>query len=253
MLPLVTDTIQVAEAIRNAAMSKFCRWCERDPNRAEEYRRHDSPGRFASPVLSGKDAQGTILREHRHALYLPTSDGIDRRRITQVTIVARDGFGEAEVAALSAIRTLHLSNDNEVSVQLVGLGQHEDFADRLFLASSEWYSMTPYLGPRTLDAEAKNGTCARHFDANGAVCPIRITRLVAASSYRPLTPCRSTIRCGVAAHGRLIFAAQVQTQRGELSPMWDLQTDVFEAHHRSFESRLCEPLRFCLFAGYKLT
>lgn len=147
VLPLITDTIRVAEAIRRSAMSQFRHWCERQPERAREYRRNDSSGQFASPVLAGKDCMGSILCAHGHAYYLPASDGVPSPRLAHVTVFARDGFAEAEVAALSAIRTVHIDSEIALRVQLVGLGQPDEFADRLFQESSEWYSMTPYIGP----------------------------------------------------------------------------------------------------------
>lgn len=84
---------------------------------------------YASPVLSGKDASGNIGCLHRHAHYLPTSDGTDSRYITHVTIFARDGLSEAEVAAISAIRTTKLGNVDDLQVQLVGPGRPEDFTN----------------------------------------------------------------------------------------------------------------------------
>ena len=145
-LPLATDAISVAEAIRRAAMSQFHRWCERHPERAEEYRRSDSPGQFASPILSGKDGTGIIRCGHGHAHYLPTCEGDDRRHITHVTVFARDGFDDAEMAALSSIPFVQV-DDNRLQVQLIGLGHPGDFGGRLFQTASEWYSLTPYLGP----------------------------------------------------------------------------------------------------------
>jgi CRISPR-associated protein Csb2 len=146
VLPLATDTVSVAEAIRRAAMSQFRCWCERHPEHAEEYRRSDSSGQFASPILSGKDGMGTILHAHGHAHYLPTCEGADCRHITHVTVFARNGFNAVEIAAISAIRFAKL-DDNNLRVQLIGFGHPADFGGRLFKTSSEWYSLTPYLGP----------------------------------------------------------------------------------------------------------
>lgn len=104
VLPLVTDTITVAEQFRRAAMSRFRRRCERSPARSAAYRRLDRPDQFASPVLSGKSLEGTILSAHQHAYYLPMSEKTNPRRITQVTLIARSGFGEDEISALSSLR-----------------------------------------------------------------------------------------------------------------------------------------------------
>jgi CRISPR-associated protein Csb2 len=146
VLPLATDTVRVAEAVRRAAMCQFGRWCERHPERAEEYRRSDSPEQFASPILSGKDGTGNILCTHGHAHYLPTCEGTDRRHITHVTVFARNGLDDAEMAAISAISFVQ-PDDTRLRVQLIGLGYPRDCGGRLFQTSSEWYSLTPYLGP----------------------------------------------------------------------------------------------------------
>jgi CRISPR-associated protein Csb2 len=147
VLPLAIDTIRVAEAIRRAAMSQFGNWCRRNEDRAGEYRRQDSPGQFASPVLSGKDDAGTILCAHRHAHYLPTCETPDRHRLTHVTIFARDGLSDGEVAALSSIRDVNMGGDISLRVQLTGVGDLSQFGGPIFQTASEWYSLTPFLGP----------------------------------------------------------------------------------------------------------
>jgi CRISPR-associated protein Csb2 len=148
VLPLVTDTVRVAGAVRAAAMSQFQAWARRHPDRAAAFRRPDRPDAFASPVLSGKDRAGVMRADHGHAYYLPTAegDGDDRRRITHVTVRAADGFGPGEVAALTGLRRLRLAAD-ELRVQLVGLGRPADFTHPLFRTGRVWRSMTPFVGP----------------------------------------------------------------------------------------------------------
>jgi CRISPR-associated protein Csb2 len=149
VLPLVTDTLRVAEAFRFAAMSQFRRWCQRNPDRAEPFRRTDKPELFSSQTLSGKEPSGAIRKDHRHAFYLPTADGDDPRRITHVTVTAEEGFGAEEVAALSAIRTLRLADERtELRVQLVGLGNAQDFRNPLVEESTVWVSATPFIVTR---------------------------------------------------------------------------------------------------------
>jgi hypothetical protein len=126
--PLVTDTLRVAEALRNALMSHFRRWCRRHPAWAEPFRRTDPPGQFASATLSGKDLSGALRKDHRHAFYLPTADADDGRWLSHITVTASEGFGRGEVAALNGIRTLKLAEESaELRVQLVGLGDRQDF------------------------------------------------------------------------------------------------------------------------------
>ena len=90
VLPLVTDTVRVAEAFRAVAMSYFNAWCHKQPPaEVEQFRRTDRPDQYASQIISGKDANGRFLPGHDHAHYLPTAEGDDPRRLTHVTIYAR--------------------------------------------------------------------------------------------------------------------------------------------------------------------
>jgi CRISPR-associated protein Csb2 len=152
VLPLVTDTIRVAEAMRAALMAGMGQWCKDHPDRAEGFRRPDKPSQFSSRVFSGKELDGQMRRDHGHAYYLPTADNdADPRHITHITITATDGFGIGELAALTAIRELRIPmTDAEYRLQLVGLGQPSDFTHWLFQASDEWVSVTPFVVHRHL-------------------------------------------------------------------------------------------------------
>ncbi len=145
-LPLVTDTLPVAEAFRAAAMSQFERVCRREPLAAVgEFRRRDRPERFASPVLAGKDADGQPRLGHEHAYYLPAAES-PGGRLDHLTVHAPGGLGPEETAALAAIRELaircgepsrtrrreeptapaairELSWDGPLAVRLIGLAQ----------------------------------------------------------------------------------------------------------------------------------
>jgi CRISPR-associated protein Csb2 len=148
VLPLVTDTVRVAEAVRRALMGRFQRWCRKQPEESKEYvvgTWPDGRDRYSSKVLSGKDSEGRVLHSHRHAHYLPTAEG-DLRRITHVTVFARDGFNPDEVAALTGLRRLDIG-ELEVRAQLIGLGSPTDFTAPLFRASEVWVSATPFVGP----------------------------------------------------------------------------------------------------------
>jgi CRISPR-associated protein Csb2 len=149
VLPLVTDTLRVAEAFRAAVMSQFRRWCKRNPDLTEPFGRTDKPDQFSSPTLSGKETDGAIRKGHHHACYLPTAEGDDPRWITHVTVTAREGFGPGEVASLNAVRTLKLDDESpELRVQLVGLGHERDFRAALLGESRVWTSATPFLPSR---------------------------------------------------------------------------------------------------------
>jgi CRISPR-associated protein Csb2 len=150
VLPLATDTVRVAESVRRALMSRFARWChQQPPERVAPFLRR-RPGKedtFASTIFAGKDAAGIALQKHDHAYYLSTSDGIDRRRITHVTVYARSGFGSGEVAALTFLRTVSVSELKLLRVQLVGLGGPTDFTAPVLGEAAVWQSITPFVGP----------------------------------------------------------------------------------------------------------
>jgi CRISPR-associated protein Csb2 len=149
VLPVVTDTIRVAEAFRDAAMSQFRRWCARNPDMAASFRRADWPEQFSSPTLSGKELDATIRKDHQHAFYLPTAEGEDQRWLTHVTLTAAEGFGPGEIAALNAVRTLKLKEEaGELRVQLVGLGSAGDFRMPLLGEATVWVSATPFVVTR---------------------------------------------------------------------------------------------------------
>ena len=147
VLPLVTDTVRVAEAFRHRMLSRFQWHCHRQKYGTVKPRREE----FRSEVLSGKDATGEFLRGHRHAHYLPTA-GEDPRRLTHVTVYAPDGFDADEIAALTGVREFQVPAGGDRSldlrVQLVGLGVPDHFRHvDLFQGYRVWRSVTPLVGP----------------------------------------------------------------------------------------------------------
>jgi len=154
VLPLITDTIIVAEKFRYAAMSRFEDWCKINPAAAQEFARTDAPDHYSSPILSGRALDGTAtLTRHQHAHYLPTAEGMDPRRITHLTIFARGGLSEAEVNGLSLFKSLWNGDREPLRIQLVGLGNPEEFRNELFLSSRTFHSITPFLGPDHVGAK----------------------------------------------------------------------------------------------------
>jgi CRISPR-associated protein Csb2 len=156
VLPLMTDTLPVAEAVRRAAMGCFRRWCERYRDEAATFRREDVPERFASAILSGKDAGGSRLAGPGHTHYWPTAAESDPRRIGGVTLFARDGFGPGEVAALAAMRRLKVGELDELRIQLIGLGRTQDLGQALVGPSVAWQSLTPFLGHGEIGIRARS-------------------------------------------------------------------------------------------------
>jgi putative addiction module component (TIGR02574 family) len=71
VLPLVEDTLKIAELARRSFMGKY--------RRIEEQRLYGGPTPEGvmlprSEVFSGKDADGRYLQGHQHAFYLPTDE-----------------------------------------------------------------------------------------------------------------------------------------------------------------------------------
>ena len=178
VLPLMTDAIQIAECLRRAAMSRFGGWCRQHPQAAECYRRTDQPDQFASPILSGKNPDGSSLTGQGHAHYLPLPLADDPRHIGSVVVFARDGFGAAEVAALAGLSWLDLkSQQHDLQVQLIGLCRTGTLARQceerragvpvlqqpqllpslpMFGQSTEWVSVTPFLGHAEIGSHGRS-------------------------------------------------------------------------------------------------
>ncbi len=143
VLPLVTETLPVAEAARAALMSLYQRVMRRKHSTA------DNPCRekFRSQTFSGKDEAGQMLMSHNHAFFLPTAEN-DLGRIDHLTVHARDGFDCDEVAALDAFRHLTFGEGDPLRLMLVGLGQPEDFRCPVFGPARVWRSATPFVVTR---------------------------------------------------------------------------------------------------------
>lgn len=152
VLPLITETLPVAESARITLMGIFKR-LKLDQyygGRAPRPIPNDAP-RFRSDVFSGKDADGRQLTNHRHAYYLPTDEDGDGR-LDHLTIVAEMGFrsdDEApEVQALDQFRRLNWGDGEPLNLLLVGLGTATDFRAMVLNDSRVWVSATPFLVTR---------------------------------------------------------------------------------------------------------
>lgn len=157
VLPLITETLPVAESARITLMGIFKRlklqlhYGGRVPRPLP----NDAP-RFRSDVLSGKDEEGTPLTDHRHAYYLPTDEDGDGR-LDHLTVMAEMGFGiddPQEVRALDQFRRLKWGDGEPLNLLLVGLGKTDDFRSLLFRESPAWVSATPFVVTRH---QKKNG------------------------------------------------------------------------------------------------
>lgn len=139
VLPLVTETLPVAEAARRALMSIHGRITEHNGVRSR------------SLAFSGKDHEGHPLTRHGHAYYLPTDEDGDGR-LDHLTVFARDGFGPDERRALDRLRQLATGRKNEerhpLRLLLLGIGTLEEYYPGPLGQSSIWVSATPYIATR---------------------------------------------------------------------------------------------------------
>jgi len=159
VLPLVTETLPVAEAARRAAMGIHGRITETDGQRGR------------STVFSGKDAENKRLEGHRHAYYLPTDEDGDGR-LDHLTIVGRSGLDESEMRALDQIRELKTADREEsghpLRVLLLGWGQLQDYQPLPLARSRTWLSATPYVASRYAKTRGKHRIDLRNPQARAA-------------------------------------------------------------------------------------
>lgn len=134
-LPLVLDTVRVAELARRSAMCQYGRLFGKDAH---------------SDTLSGKDVDGSPLKGHRHAFYLPTDEDRDGR-LDHLTLYAPEGFQGGEQAALVRLDALNFGgNRQEIRLLFLGFSTVSGNGERphvgcLFEKSDEWNSATPLM------------------------------------------------------------------------------------------------------------
>ncbi len=151
VLPLITDTLRLADFSRITLMGIFKRLKLQEYYGGQVPRPlpNDAPW-FRSDAFSGKNEEGTPLTEHRHAYYLPTDEDGDGR-LDHLTVFAEMGFGvsdQAEVRALDQFRRLRWNDGDPLNLLLVGLGNTDDFRTITFAKSPTWISATPFIAPR---------------------------------------------------------------------------------------------------------
>jgi CRISPR-associated protein Csb2 len=146
VLPLVTETISVAEQVRKALLHWFPRVVRHRLPSLPPDATHETHPELRSPTFSGKQADEMITGSHDHAYFLP-ADEDDDGRIDHVTVFASIGFTRDELAALDRLRQLKFG-DTELRLLLVGLGRPEDFRCRLFGPAQVWESATPFVVTR---------------------------------------------------------------------------------------------------------
>lgn len=147
VLPLVTETLPVAESARLCLMGIYGRQSAA-PDGA----------RGRSPIFSGKAGDGQPLEGHGHAYYLPTDEDNDGR-LDHLTIIATAGFGQSELKALDHLREVQRrereATGHPLRVLLLALTTLEECQAPPLRPSRVWVSATPFLAPRYLK---KRGT-----------------------------------------------------------------------------------------------
>jgi CRISPR-associated protein Csb2 len=152
VLPLVEDTIRVAEFARWTTMGIY--------RRIEEQRLYGVPTPNGqnlprSEVFSGKDDGGRPLEGHRHAYFLPSDEDGDGR-IDHLTIIADMGFGPQEVKVLDRMRRLKRDDGEPLNLVLLAVGQKGALSSPgLFGPSRVWISATPFIATRHQKSRGK--------------------------------------------------------------------------------------------------
>ena len=131
VLPMATDTLRWGDLARKCAMAQYGR-----QNQS-----------VASERLSGKDASGNPLRNHRHAFYLPTDEDGDGR-LDHLTVWTPSGLSTEEFRAVVSVNMLNPGGGREpVQLAYQAHGKPQDFVgvSPLFEKSKLWRSLTPYV------------------------------------------------------------------------------------------------------------
>lgn len=159
VLPLVTETLPVAEAVRRALMGIHGRLTEKNSVRGR------------SDILSGKDEHSQRLADHRHAYYLPTDEDGDGR-LDHLTVYAAGGFGSDERHAFDLLRELRTGRAGEerhpLRLLLLGMGACDEYNPGPLRASEIWESATPYIATRYAKTRGRSRIDLRSPEARAA-------------------------------------------------------------------------------------
>ena len=197
VLPLLTDTVYVAELARQRLQGIYGRMFDG----------------ASSPVLSGKTPDGEPLTEHRHAFFLPTDEDGDSR-LDHLTLYAPGGFDAREMAALDAWRQMRGPAGTALNLLLLGWGQADD-QSVLTRPSKRWRSVTPYLPTRHYKRRGtKRDTCTpEQFPAVVLAEALSQQGLPQPVGVAPLDVCRLWNHAERKETGRLIRWLEFRQQR----------------------------------------
>jgi CRISPR-associated protein Csb2 len=142
VLPLITETLILADQARRSLLSK-CKYLARRDNPSLA----DADIGPLCPAFWGKDENGQPRTGHEHACYLPADEDGDGR-LDHLTVFAPMGFNPLEIQAFDRLRQLSFGDGDLLRLLLVGLGNPSDFRTPLLAASTDWVSATPFLATR---------------------------------------------------------------------------------------------------------
>jgi CRISPR-associated protein Csb2 len=138
VLPLVTDTLRVAEAARFNLLGIHGRMTEKDGTRGK------------SRSFAGKDEAGNRLDGHRHCYFLPTDEDSDGR-LDHLTLCTASGFSAAELRTIDRLRQIKTrereDSGHPLGVVLTGVGRLDEFTPGPLKSANTWLSATPFLCP----------------------------------------------------------------------------------------------------------
>lgn len=162
VLPLVEETLPLAERVRSYLMGIHKRLAGGDPARV-------------SPRFSGKNSTGAPLHGHRHAFFQPLDIDGDGR-IDHLLVHGREPFDELEITALDELREVWQTGGRpDLEFVLMNLGECVP-GNR----SKYWRSATPFVTTR--HHRKGRGTreewivaeLLREFDAHGIPRPVSV-------------------------------------------------------------------------------
>ena len=195
-LPHIHQSLRVGQAARSAVLSRL-------PAKSE--------------TLTGHGPGGGPARGHNHAMFLPTAE-TDHTRIDHITVVARSGFGGADLEALFGLRRLFAYKVPEVRAVFESAGTLGDFSG-MFGRSRVWLTVTPVVftkhakyraGGRVVDSlESQIMSEAKRRYGHDV---LRVDLLDRVGRYRPLEFSRPRVhgRRGGQVHGvRVEFSREV--------------------------------------------
>jgi CRISPR-associated protein Csb2 len=130
VLPLLTEALPIAERARAKLMGIHKRLQGGDPEKV-------------SPLLSGKQPDGSPLKGHRHAFVMPRDEDGDGR-IDHLVVYCPEGFGKGEVEALDSFGSMWQSGGKpDIRATLLSLSDEPQTPK-----AARFVSHTPFVTKR---------------------------------------------------------------------------------------------------------